>query len=115
MRMNRVVAIGLVLALGHSSLALAEESLLGAASRRAAEASAVTMPVTPAKPVTGQPLVQSYAAQAQGGTTLQSSGLRKRTKWMIGLALAAGFVGGITVIDGKVENNTPSTLGTRQD
>lgn len=114
MQMKRIVTLGLVLALGHSSFALAEETLLGSATRRAVEASAVTTKA-PARPVTQQPLVQSYAVQAQGGSTLQSSGLRKRTKWMIGLAIAAGFVGGITAIDGKVENNTPSTLGTRED
>lgn len=51
----------------------------------------------------------------QGQPGLAASGLKKRTKVAIVLGLAAAFVGSVWTIDGKVEDSTPSTLGTRKD
>jgi hypothetical protein len=52
-------------------------------------------------------------AQEQPG--LESSGMSKKKKVMIGLAFAAGFAAVAYTIDHKVLDVTPSTLGTRQD
>lgn len=112
MVMKRILAFGLVLALGHSSVAFADSSLLSAGARHVQQ----TVQQTPQRgvPVVGRSLAANTAEQP-GGTTLQSSGLRKRTKVMIAMAIAAGFAGSVLAIDSRVENNTPSSLGTRQD
>ncbi len=112
MVMKRIVALGLVFALGHSAVAFAEGSLLSAGARHLQQTARLAP--APNVPVVGRTLAANAAAQ-QGGASLQSSGLRRRTKLMIGLALAAGFAGSVLAIDSRVENNTPSSLGTRQD
>jgi hypothetical protein len=61
------------------------------------------------------PLRLHAAAQQGGPKTLQTSGIRKRTKVLIALGMVAGLAGSIYAIDGGVENSTPSTLGTRRD
>lgn len=121
--MNRVAALALALSLGHTSLVFAGESLLQVGTRhveqlvRAEPKSGSAPTATPVSVMAsvarmGQPLA---SAQQGGPKTLQTSGIRKRTKVAIALGIAAGLVGGIYAIDGGVENNTPSTLGTRRD
>ena len=80
----------------------------------------MTQAQTPKSPSTveAKRVVQPYASLLQAGQgqpTLEGSGLRKRTKIMIALAAAVGFVAMAYTIDGRVEDNTPSSLGTRQD
>ncbi|MBM3771927.1 MAG: hypothetical protein FJW27_11730 [Acidimicrobiia bacterium] len=120
--MKRVVALALALSLGRTSFALAGESLLQVGTRHveqlvraeptSSSAPASSMPAITSIAKTGQPRA---AAQQAGPKTLQTSGLRRRTKMLIALGIAAGLVGGTFAIDGGVENNTPSTLGTRRD
>ena len=112
MVINRIVALGLVLALGHTSVAFAEGSLLSAGARHVQQS--VSQAPAPNVPVVGRTLPSNAAVQ-QGGSTLQSSGLRKRTKLMIGLAIAAGFAGSVLAIHSPVENNKPPQLRPRQD
>lgn len=121
--MNRVVALALALSLGHTSFAFAGESLLQVGTRhveqlaRAEPKSTAAPAATPAAAIVSIARTgQSMATAQQGGPkTLQTSGVRKRTKMLIALGMAAGLVGSIYAIDGGVENNTPSTLGTRRD
>ena len=46
-------------------------------------------------------------------TTLSQSGMSKGKKFLIGLGIAASFVGVALAIDGGVEDSTPSSLGQR--
>ncbi len=106
--MRRLVAIALALTLGNASVAVAGETLLTSASRIVQDLAHSQPPPMPrAVPRTLQ------AQEAQPG--LASSGLRKRTKIAIVAAIAAGFAATALTIDRRVENTTPSTLGTRQD
>ena len=103
--MKQMIALALVGLLGSASGAFAEGALLSSATRHAAE-----MGRTEArKPVA------AAATQGQTGPTLESSGMRKRTKILIALAASVGFVATVYAIDHHVLDVTPSTLGTRQD
>ncbi len=106
--MSRVLVIGLVVSLGHASVASAGETLLASATRIVRDL-ADTQPLSPAR--TGRQLLN--AQDSQPG--IASSGLRKRTKIAIALGAAASFAAVALTIDRKVENTTPSSLGTRQD
>lgn len=98
--------------------ALAEQTLLQAGTRHVqqivraesaagARARATTTP-------TGA-LSRPAAAAAQPGGQAPASRIGKRTRLMLLLGRAAAIVGGFNAIDSHVENNTPSTLGTRRD
>ena len=108
-KMSRVLVFGLIAALGHASVASAGETLLTSATRIVQDLARTTVPATSAVRA-----AESRSAQlTQPG--LASTGLRKRTKVAIALGIAAGFAGVALTIDRKIENTTPSTLGTRQD
>ncbi len=118
--MTRLLAFAVVATLGNAPVALAQDSLLKTGTRHAQQLArtAAAAPMSPAQPV-GAPLRRpgaTPAAAAQpGGGSLQSSGLRRRSKVLIALGIAAGVTAGILAIDGGVEDFTPSTLGTRRD
>jgi hypothetical protein len=125
--MKRLFALGLIVTLGGTSTVFAGEPLLVSATRIAREttstpvapsskrdeASAKNLGVTSfAKAVgVGEP---ALAAQ-QGGGTISSTGMRKRTKTLIIAGAAAAFWGVAYGIDHNVRDVTPSSLGTRQD
>ena len=102
-----LVLIG-AMALGQASPALAGGSLLQSATRLAQQAGR-EMPV----PVALRPAPSRYATAEQG--TLAESGMSKRKKWFITIAAVLAVAGGIYAIDHGVEDNTPSSKGTRKD
>ena len=107
--MRRLLVVGLVVSLGHVSVASAGETLLTSATRIVRNLADTTPPLTTAG--AGRPVLN--AQDSQPG--IASSGLRKRTKIAIALGAAASFAAVALSIDRKVENTTPSSLGTRQD
>lgn len=107
--MRRLLAVTLVLTLGHASVVFAGETLLTSATRIVQDLARTTAPATSV----GRAAESRSAQLTQPG--LASTGLRKRTKVAIALGIAAGFAGVALTIDRKIENTTPSTLGTRQD
>ena len=106
--MRRLLVVGLVVSLGHVSVASAGETLLTSATRIVRDL-ADSQPLPPAR--AGRPLRKSQDSQPG----IASSGLKKRTKIAIALGAAASFAAVALTIDRKVENTTPSSLGTRQD
>lgn len=124
--MSRLVVVVLILSLGSASGAYAGETLLGVAARVARE-TAPNQAAEGAKSAANarERAVRGFAlatapGQFRSATMMQepavsSSGMRKRTKVLIYLAATVGVVGSWYIIDHKVEDNTPSTLGTRRD
>lgn len=116
--MKQALALALAMTIGQSSVAWAGESLLTSATRIAREAVAHERVAAREVAVTSGATVVSRrpkaAAQPQAGV-LGSDGMSRRGKLLIGLAAVAGFVGTVWAIDRGVEDNTPSSLGTRQD
>jgi len=123
--MKRLLAFGLIITMGSASTLFAGEPLLVSATRLARETVA-TVTVSPTADRTAKELgVTSFAKAAgvgepalaaqQGGGVISTSGLKKRTKTMIFIGAAAGFVGIAYGIDHKVRDVTPSSLGTRED
>ena len=106
--MRRLLVVGLVVSLGHVSVASAGETLLTSATRIVRDL-ADSQPLLSAR--AGRPLRKSQDSQPG----IASSGLKKRTKIAIALGAAASFAAVALTIDRKVENTTPSSLGTRQD
>ena len=106
--MRRLLVFGLVVSLGHVSVANAGETLLASATRMVRD-----LANTPPQPPAGAGRPLRNAQDSQPG--IASSGLRKRTKIAIALGAAAAFAAVALTIDRKVENTTPSSLGTRQD
>ncbi len=94
--------------LGQVTPALAGGSLLQSATRLAQQAGR-EMPL----PVALRPAPSRYAAAEQG--SLAESGMSTRKKWLITLVAVLGVAGGIYAIDHGVEDNTPSSKGTRKD
>lgn len=128
--MSRLVVLTVIVSLGNASVALAGEALLGAATRVTREvARSQTGPQTTSAAATtvqkhwaGRSLAESMrvkespsAALAQEAPALSTSGMRKRTKLLIFLGTAVGIAAAAYVIDHKVEDNTPSSLGLRED
>lgn len=112
--MRRSLVFALLLSVGHASVAMAGESLLQSGkriTRQAADARVASAAnALAAKRLRGDGGVQP-ALQAQ--TTLAQSGLRKRTKLLIAIGVAAAFGGVAVAIDRGVEDSTPSSLGQR--
>jgi hypothetical protein len=106
--MSRLLVFGLVVSLGHASAASAGDTVLTSATRMVRNLADTSSP-----PAVGALRRAPLAQQDQPG--LASTGLRKRTKVAIALAIAATFAAVAHTIDGRVENTTPSSLGTRQD
>jgi hypothetical protein len=111
--MRRSLACALVLWLGNTSTALAGETLLASATRLAREAARVQAP----SQTTSVAAPHGTFALAQQGQqpTLATSGASKRTKVIVWLAAGVGFAATAYVIDHKVRDDTPSSLGTRKD
>ena len=111
--MSRLVVLTLIVSLGNSSVAFAGETLASVATRvtRAVARNEATLP---AKSVATTPIAKNWAL-AQEQPALSSSGMRKRTKVLIFVGAAVGFVAVAYAIDHRVEDNTPSSLGLRQD
>ena len=107
MRRVLVLVFALVLVLGNTSAAVAGETLLASASRLAREA-ARAQPSSPAPR-------RTLALAQQGPPVLASSGMSRRMKAIIWLAAGVGFAATAYTIDHKVQDNTPSSLGTRKD
>jgi hypothetical protein len=107
--MRRLVVLVLIASLGNTSLALAGESLRGVVERAARELAVSASVKTRVVPV------QKNWSLAQDQAALSSSGMRKRTKLMILIGAAVGFAATAYAIDHRVEDNTPSSRGTRED
>jgi hypothetical protein len=110
--MVRFAAFVLIVTLSSASVVFAGEPLLSVATRVTQESTKKENP--PASSVTRTTAQKSWAA-AQEQPAMSSSGLRKRTKLLIFLGAALGASAAWYTIDHKVEDNTPSTLGTRED
>jgi hypothetical protein len=110
--MRRVAAFALIVSLSNVSMAVAGEPLLSVATRVTQEST--KKEGAPAKSVTRTTAQKSWA-MAQEQPAMSSSGLRRRTKLLIFVGAALGASAAWYTIDHKVEDNTPSTLGTRQD
>lgn len=112
--MNRVLVMVLICSFGQASVAFAGDTLLESARRAARQAE--TMPTSP-QLANGTHVnrVPSGATlrRAQGTPGLATSGMKKRSKLLIGLMVAAGFVGVVYAIDHGVEDSTPSSRGER--
>lgn len=124
--MKRLLAFGLIITMGSASTLFAGEPLIVSATRLARETVAtVTVSPTADRTAARELGVTSFAKAAgvgepalaaqQGGGVISTSGLKKRTKTMIFIGAAAGFVGIAYGIDHKVRDVTPSSLGTRED
>jgi hypothetical protein len=107
--MSRLLVFGLVASLGHAPAAFAGETLVTTGSRIVRNLARTQSP-----PLAGAAARVTEARQT-GQPGIASSGIRKRTKIAIALGAAAGFAAVAMTIDRKVENTTPSSLGTRQD
>ena len=124
--MKRLLALGLMVTLGSTSAVFAGEPLLVSATRLAQETVATATVSPKAERTAARELgVTSFAKAAgvgeparaaqQGGGTISSTGMRKRTKTLIIAGAAAAFWGVAWGIDHSVRDVTPSSLGTRQD
>ena len=107
--MRRLVVLVLIASFANTSLALAGESLRGVAERvtkQQASASAKASVTTQAK---------KNLSLAQEASAVSSSSMGKGKKILIFLAAGLGVAGMAYMIDHKVEDNTPSSLGIRED
>lgn len=110
--MRRSLVFALMLSIGHSSVAIAGETLLQSGQRiitRQAAAAAVPATTT----LETKRLRADGRAALQGPATLAQSGMRARNKFLIGLGIAVAFAGVALAIDGGVEDSTPSSRGER--
>ena len=106
----RVFVLCGVVVLGQVPAVMAGGSLMQSANRLAQQAGRQA-PV--AAVAAGRAGPNRFAAAEQG--TLAESGMSKRKKWFITIAAVLGVAGGIYAIDRGVEDNTPSSKGTRKD
>jgi hypothetical protein len=114
--MRRFVAFAVIAALSNTSIAFAGETLRSVAERVTRDANSQASPSSkPIVPTAVQKNWGNSLMAMQEGGAVSASGMRKRTKVLIYLAAAVGVVGTWYAIDHRVEDNTPSTLGTRQD
>lgn len=116
--MSRLLVLALVVSLGNTSVVFAGETLLTSATRIAREA-AQTRPAAKARAdalARVEPTaLRSYAAAAQAQSGAEPAGMRKRTKIILFVAGAVGFAAAAYAIDHRVQDVTPSSLGTRED
>jgi hypothetical protein len=110
--MRRVLVFALVLSLGNTSAAVAGETLLASAARLAREAARAQPPL---RTTTVSVPRGTVALAQQGLPSVASSSMSKRRKTLIWVAAGVGFAATAYTIDHKVQDNTPSSLGTRQD
>ncbi len=96
--MRRSLVLALMISMGHASVAMAGETLVQSGQRI----------------IIRQLRADSKARKAeQAPGTLAQSGMRTRNKILIGLGIAVAFAGVALVIDGGVEDSTPSSRGER--
>jgi hypothetical protein len=118
--MRRLVAFAVIASLGNVPAAFAGESLLAVATRVTRDATAPKAdrkdePRAP-KPLAPSPVLKDWTtALAQEQPAISTSSMRKRTKVMIFIGAAAAFAATAYTIDHKVEDNTPSSHGLRED
>lgn len=105
--MKRLLVLALAFCVINTSTAFAGETLLQSATRHAREAGRTAAATAP-----GQASVPVLAQQGPG---LESSGMGKGMKWLIISAVAVGVAATMYTIDHKVEDNTPSSHGLRED
>lgn len=110
MKMTRWIAAAVVVSLVSPSVAMAGDTLLSSATRIAQD----TVRKDPAVLKVATPTSGERAALAQDGF-FASPEKSRRTKMLIGIGVAAAFVGSIFAIARGSEDVTPSTLGTRGD
>ena len=110
--MKRLLVFALMLSIGNASAAVAGGTLLQSGQRIITRQSAA-VPAVSATPVVEAKRLRSAPAALQGQPTLAQSGMSKGKKILIGLGIAASFVGVALAIDGGVEDSTPSSLGQR--
>lgn len=108
---NRLAAFTLVASLGNASAAFAGEGILASATRIVREAARSETRAQNLAPAKSQPVNASQQAPA----AIAASGMSKRTKLLIYLAAGVGFVTTAYAIDHRVQDITPSSLGTRED
>lgn len=115
--MIRWIVTAVIVSLISPSVASAGESLLSSATKIVQEA--VRKDLSAAKDWSGltvaRPTASGQTVAGQEGHLLMNPKLSRRTKWLLGLGLAAGFVGSVYAIAGNSENITPSSRGTRTD
>jgi hypothetical protein len=114
--MNRVLACALVFSLGVPSMSFAGDGLLDSAARVAQNLARAQAPARQVKPIVPPVLGGDGGQKANfqpAPRGLGTSGLRTRSKILIGLGVAAGFAGLALAIDSRVEDVTPSTKGER--
>ncbi len=109
-KVAQVLILTGVVALGQVPAAVAGGSLLQSANRLAQHAGRQA----PAGDATSPAPARAAFATAEQGS-LAESGMSKRKKWLITIAAVIGVAGGIYAIDHGVEDNTPSSKGTRKD
>lgn len=110
--MKRLFAIALMLSFGQASVAVAGPTVLELGTRAVKQAARAELPRTTSADATAVRLkVGPQFTQNSGG--LAASGLRKRTKLALALAVAAAFGGTLYAIDHRVEDSTPSSRGER--
>ena len=105
MKSARALVLLGAIVLGQVTPALAGGSLWHSANRLAQQAGREM-------PVAVRPAPSRSTAE-QG--SLAESGMSKRKKWLIVVVAVLGVAGGIYAIDHGVEDNTPSSKGTRKD
>ena len=124
--MRRFAVFVLIVSLGNTSVAFAGDTLLGVATRVAQNQAPPEAKSPAATAAQKNWAARSLAATMSAGNApssalaqeqpaLSSSGMGKRTKILIFLAAAVGVAATAYTIDRKVENTTPSSLGTRTD
>ncbi len=112
MKMTHVIVAAIVVSLVSPSVALAgNDSLLSSATRIAQD----TVRKDPGILKTVSPASGERVALAQESGFFVNPDRGRRTKLLIGIGVAAAFVGSIWAIAKKSEDVTPSTLGTRED
>lgn len=104
--MTRVVVLSALIAVGPVPAAFADGPVMQSATRLAKQAGRQSTGANPA------PVQASLAAQ-QGN--LSTSNMSKGKKLLLALVAGAGVVGTVWVIDHRVLDNTPSSLGLRKD
>ena len=120
----RIVVIAVLISMFHVPAVFAGETLRQAAVREADKLAAAEAAASRAKQTASAPssavVVAKPLAKKPRANFLQSprglegaGGLGTRTKILIGAGVAAAIVGIMAVIDGSVEDNTPSTKGER--
>ena len=105
----RVLVMIAVVALGPVTPALAGGSLLQSANRLAQQVGR-EVPI-PASSAGLDAPSRTLAAQA----TPAENGMSRRKKVFIAIVAVLGVAGGMYAIDHRVEDNTPSSKGTRKD